>query len=272
MDKVTVPMLREMKRRRQKIVALTSYDYRTTQLLNEAGVDVILVGDSLGMVKLGYDSTLPVTVEDMIYHTRIVARGNTACLPAGRQALLVADMPYMSYHAAPADAVRNAGKMPKAGAQAVKIEGGAEVVPIIRALLVAKIPVMGHIGMTPQSVHLFGGYKVQGKEKSRWKKLVSDAKALENAGVFAVVIECVPAALGRRISHAIKVPTIGIGAGVDCDGQVLVVDDLLGMTPPPHPRFVKTYADVGGVIKRAAQDYALDVRKGKFPDDRHSYS
>ena len=265
MDKVTVPMLREMKRRRQKIVALTSYDYTTTRLLNEAGVDVILVGDSLGMVKLGYDSTLPVTVDDMAYHTRIVARGN-------ERALVITDMPYLSYQASPQDAVRHSGRMLKAGAQAVKIEGGAEMVPIIRALLAAKIPVMGHLGMTPQSVHLFGGYKVQGKEKSQWQKMLSDARSLEKAGAFSIVLECVPAALGRQISHAVKVPAIGIGAGPDCDGQILVVDDLLGMTAPPLPRFVKTYANLRGIIQRAVRDYAHEVRAGKFPDPRHSYT
>lgn len=265
MDKVTVPKLREMKRARQKIVVVTSYDFTTTKLLNEAGVDVILVGDSLGMTKLGYDSTLPVTVEDILYHTRIVRRGN-------RRALLVSDMPYLSYHASTQDAVRHAGKMMKAGAHAVKIEGGREMIPVIRALLAAKIPVMGHLGMTPQSVHLFGGYKVQGRQRAQLKKLVADAKAIEQAGVFAIVLECIPAALGRRISRAAHVPTIGIGAGRDCDGQVLVVDDLLGLTAPPLPRFVKTYANLRAVIKRAAQDYAREVRTGKFPDEQHSYS
>jgi 3-methyl-2-oxobutanoate hydroxymethyltransferase len=264
MDKVTVPSVKAMKRQGQKIVTLTSYDFTTTKLLNEAGVDVILVGDSLGMVKLGYDSTLPVTVEDMLYHTRIVARGNS-------RALLVSDMPYLSYHTSPADAVKNAGRMLKAGAQAVKIEGGEEMVPVIRALQVAKIPVMGHLGMTPQSVHLFGGYKVQGKQRAQWKKILADAKAIEKAGVFAMVIECVPSLLGRRLTRALQVPTIGIGAGPDCDGQVLVIDDLLGLTPTPHPRFVKPYADMRDLIKRAARRYAGDVRAGAFPDAAHSY-
>jgi 3-methyl-2-oxobutanoate hydroxymethyltransferase len=265
MNKITVPLLLEMKRRHEKIVTLTCYDFTTAQLLNEAGVDVILVGDSLGMVKLGYESTLPVTVDDIVYHTRIVARGNT-------RALLVADMPYMSYHAAPADAVRNAGKMMKAGAHAVKIEGGAEMISTIRALVAAKIPVMGHIGMTPQSIHVYGGYKVQGRKPSQLKKILSDARAIEKAGVFSMVLECIPASLGRQVSRAARVPTIGIGAGVDCDGQVMVVDDLLGLTPAPLPRFVKTYANLRGEIKRAARDYALEVRRGKFPDAGHSYS
>lgn len=264
MDKITVPSLQEMKRKRQKIVALTSYDYTTTQLLNAAEVDIILIGDSLGMAKLGYDSTLPVTVEDMVYHTRIVAKGNS-------RALVVTDMPYLSYQASREEAVRNGGKMLKAGAHAVKIEGGVEMTPTIRALLAAKIPVMGHIGMTPQSVHLFGGYKVQGRLKVQEKKILADAKALEKAGVFSMVLECVPAELARRVTHAAQVPVIGIGAGPSCDGQILVVDDLLGMTAPPLPRFVKCYADLRGVITRAARDYTREVRTGKFPDRDHSY-
>ena len=265
MDKVTVLALQEFKRRRQKIVALTSYDFTTTRLLNAAGVDIILVGDSLGMVKLGYASTLPVTVEDMTYHTRIVARANS-------RSLLVTDMPYLSYQASREEAIRNSGRMLKAGAEAVKIEGGVGIVPIVRALVGAGIPVMGHIGMTPQSVHLFGGYKVQGREKAQSAKILLDAKALEKAGVFAIVLECLPAGLGGRVSRAVKVPTIGIGAGPGCDGQILVVDDLLGITAPPSPRFVKRYADLRGAITRAVREYAGDVREGRFPDESHSYS
>lgn len=265
MDKVTVQTLQDMKRHRRKIVALTSYDFNTTHLLNEAGVDVVLVGDSLGMVKLGYASTLPVTVEDMAYHTKIVARGNS-------RALLVTDMPYLSYQASASEAIRNSGRMLKSGAEAVKIEGGREMVSIIRALRGAGIPVMGHIGMTPQSVHLFGGYKVQGKKRAQWTKILADARALEKAGAFAIVLECIPASLGRQISRAVKIPTIGIGAGLDCDGQILVVDDLLGTTEIPSPRFVKRYADLRGIIRRAARDYARDVRSGTFPDHSHSYS
>jgi 3-methyl-2-oxobutanoate hydroxymethyltransferase len=257
-------MLAEMKRKKQKIVSLTSYDYTTTQLLNEAGVDVILVGDSLGMVKLGYDSTLPVTVDDIAYHTRIVVRGN-------KRALVVSDMPYLSYQASREDAVRHSGRMIKAGAHAVKVEGGAEMVPIVHALVAAKIPVMGHIGMTPQSINVYGGYKVQGRQKAQEKKIFSDAKALEKAGVFSIVLECVPVSLGSRVSRATKVPIIGIGAGPSCDGQVLVVDDLLGFTAPPLPRFVKRYADLRRTITSAAKEYARDVRSGKFPDQNHSY-
>ena len=265
MVKVTVQTLQEKKRRREKIVALTSYDFTTTRLLNEAGVDIVLVGDTLGMVKLGFASTLPVTVEDMAYHTRIVARGNN-------QALLVTDMPYLSYQASAEEAIRNAGRMLKQGAHAVKLEGGSEIVSTVRALRRAGIPIMGHIGMTPQSVNLFGGYKVQGRPKAQQKKLLADARALAKAGVFAIVLECIPADLGRRISQAVKVPTIGIGAGPDCDGQILVVDDLLGLTDMPSPRFVKRYADLRRVIRRAARNYATDVRSGLFPDKGHSYS
>lgn len=265
MDKVTVPKLLEMKKNGQKIATLTTYDFTTTRILNEAGADILLVGDSLGMVKLGYDTTLPVTVEDMLYHTRIVTR-------AGGRALVVTDMPYMSYQASPADAVRNAGAMLKAGAQAVKIEGGKEMLSIVRALVTAKIPVMGHLGMTPQSVHVFGGFKVQGRKPAQSRILLEDAKALQKAGVFAIVLECIPAELGRRITKALKIPTIGIGAGVDCDGQVLVIDDVLGLTPTPHPRFVKAYTDLRAQIRRAACAYVEDVRRGRFPDRDHGYS
>ncbi len=265
MPKMTVPEIKAMKVRRQKIVALTSYDFTMTQLLNEAGVDLLLVGDSLGMVKLGHASTLPVTVEDMVYHTRIVARANG-------HALVVTDMPYLSYQASTPEAIRNSGLMLKAGAQAVKIEGGHEMVPVVKALVAAKIPVMGHVGMTPQSVHLYGGYRVQGKKKESGKRIIADARALEKAGVFAVVLECVPAALARQVTRILKVPTLGIGAGVACDGQILVVDDLLGLTPPPYPRFVKKYADLRAAIVKAARAYAQEVRQGRYPDSLHAYS
>jgi 3-methyl-2-oxobutanoate hydroxymethyltransferase len=263
-SKVTVPGLQAMKRKRQKIAVLTCYDYTAARLLNAAGTDVLLVGDSLGMVKLGYSSTLPVTMEDMLYHVRIVARGNS-------RALLVADMPYLSYHVSPEQAVENCGRMLKEGAEAVKIEGGAEILPIVEALRRAKIPVMGHIGMTPQSVHVFGGYKVQAKDRAAAAKLTADAKALQRAGVFAFVIECVPESVGKTLTRALTVPTIGIGAGVHCDGQVLVIDDLLGLTPDPLPRFVKRYAQLGQAVQRAAEQYGRDVRTGKFPDAENSY-
>ena len=265
MNKITINVFQQMKRDRQRIVALTSYDLTTTQLLNESDVDLVLVGDSLGMVKMGYRSTLPVTVEDMVFHVRLAAPGNS-------KALLVGDMPFMSYQASAEEAIRNAGRMLKAGAEAVKVEGGREIVPIVSALREMGIPVMGHIGMTPQSVNVFGGYKVQGRQAAAQKKILADAKALERAGAFAIVLECVPSALGKKISRSVKIPVIGIGAGPDCDGQILVVDDMLGLTPAPHPRFVKRYADLRGTIKRAARDYARDVRLGRFPDQSQSYS
>jgi 3-methyl-2-oxobutanoate hydroxymethyltransferase len=262
--KVTTPMLRKMKEDGVKIVALTCYDFGMAQALNDAGVDVLLVGDSLGMVKLGYPSTLPVTVEDMVYHTRIVARGNS-------RALLVTDMPYMSYQASKEDAVRAAGQMMKAGAEAVKIEGGAEMLPVLRALRIAKVPVMGHLGMTPQSVNVFGGYKVQARDKKARKQILEDAKTLEREGVFAIVLECVPDEVAKKISKTVRIPTIGIGGGIDCDGQILVIDDLLGLTRPPLPRFVKTYMNGREAVVNAARTYAREVRAGQFPDEAHSF-
>jgi 3-methyl-2-oxobutanoate hydroxymethyltransferase len=264
MTKVTVPLLQEMKRQKEKIVSLTCYDYTMAQLLNAAGVDILLVGDSLGMVKLGYSSTLPVTVEDMRYHTRIVAKGNS-------RALLITDMPYLSYQVSPKQAVENGGQMLKEGAEAIKLEGGQEMLPMIEALHRAKIPVMGHLGMTPQSIHQFGGYKVQARQQEAVKKLLSDARALERAGVFAIVLECVPVKVAQLITKSLSIPTIGIGAGMHCDGQVLVVDDLLGMTGGHVPRFVKPYADLRRIVQQAAEHYRRDVRAGKFPDAGHAY-
>ena len=264
LKKVTAPGLRLMKQQKQKIVTLTCYDFPTAKMVNAAGVDVALVGDSLGMVKLGYRTTLPVTMDDMIYHTRIVARGNS-------RALLVSDMPYLSYHVSPKQAVENGGKLLKAGAEAVKLEGGREMVPMIEALRRAKIPVMGHLGLTPQSVHLFGGFKVQGRDKAAAKKLLNDAKAIEKAGVFAVVLECIPDNVARAITRAVSIPTIGIGAGAGCDGQVLVIDDLLGLTPDPIPRFVKRYAQLRDTIFEAAAQYGRDVRAGTFPGAENVY-
>ena len=262
--KITVPGLQALKTRRQRIVALTCDDYTTARLLNEAAVDVLLVGDSLGMVKLGYSSTLPVTVEDMLYHTRIVAKGNSRCL-------LVTDMPYLSCQISPEQAVENCGLMLKAGAEAVKIEGGSEILPMLEALQRAKVPVMGHLGMMRQSVHQFGGNKVQGRDAEAARKLAADARALERAGAFAIVLECVPSSLAKTISRALSIPTIGIGAGAACDGQILVIDDLLGLTPAPLPRFVKRYADLRNVIQQAAVRYGREVRSGRFPDAGHTY-
>ena len=266
MTKNTLPMLKEFKKQHRRIVGLTCYDFSMAQVLNNAGIDLLLVGDSLGMVKLGYPSTLPVTVDDMIYHTRIVARGNT-------HAILVTDMPYLSYQVTPADAVKHCGRAIKeGGAQAVKIEGGQELLPVYQALRAAKIPVIGHLGMTPQSVHMMGGYKVQGRERAAHDQLLKDAKALEKAGAFALVLECIPTALARRISRALAIPTIGIGAGVGCDGQILVIDDLIGWTAGSMPRFVKQYAHIRETVCKAAASYAQDVRQGHFPDAEHSYT
>jgi 3-methyl-2-oxobutanoate hydroxymethyltransferase len=264
MTKVTVPALQDMKKQGEKIVALTCYDYTMAQVLNAAEVDILLVGDSLGMVKLGYASTLPVTVEDMRYHTQIVAKGNS-------RALLVTDMPYLSYQVSPEHAVENCGIMLKTGAEAVKVEGGQELLPVIEALRRAKIPVMGHLGMTPQSIHLYGGYKVQARQKDDGKKLLAEAKALERAGIFALVLECVPRELSKAMTQALSIPTIGIGAGVHCDGQILVIDDLLGLTAGHLPRFVKPYAQLRQGIQQAAERYRRDVRTGKYPDTEHSY-
>lgn len=261
---ITVPMIIAMKREKRRIVAVTSYDFMMTRLVDEAGVDMILVGDSLGMVKLGYDSTLPVTLADMVYHTRIVSR-------AKPKALLVADMPFLSYQASPADAVRSAGQLIKAGAQAVKLEGGEEIIPQIRAIRKSGIPVLGHLGMTPQSVHEFGGYRVQGRDAKARKKIHKDAILIQNEGVFAIVLECVPASVASVCTRRLQVPTIGIGAGKDCDGQILVLDDLLGLTPPPHPRFVKRFSDLRGTIHRAVLRYADEIRRRSFPGPEHSY-
>jgi len=264
MTKITIKTLLELKRAKKKIVALTSYDRVTASLLDEAGVDILLIGDSVGMVKLGLSSTLPVTVEDVAYHTRQVSS-------ARPKALVVADMPFMSYQVSIEEAIRNAGRLLKEGAEAVKLEGGREMVPIIQALRKIGIPVMGHVGMTPQSVHAFGGYRVQGRSKKQAAAIVADARAIERAGVFSMVVECVPSGLGKQISKSVHVPTIGIGAGPGCDGQILVVDDLLGLTAPPLPRFAKPYAHLRTTIKKAASDYSREVRSGQYPGPAESY-
>lgn len=254
-----------MKQAGDKITVLTAYDFTTAKLLNEADIDVVLVGDSLGMVKRGYDSTIPVTVDEMVLYTKAVKAGNT-------KALLVADMPYMSYETGSGDAVKNAGRLIKqGGAEAVKVEGGAEIVPQIKAMIAAKIPVMGHIGLTPQAVNVFGGYKVQGRDGKAAAALIKSAGQLEKAGVFAIVLECIPAELAKRITASVSIPTIGIGAGVHCDGQVLVIDDLLGLYSELRPKFVKRYADLRGEILKAVGSYKRDVKQKKFPAEEHSY-
>ena len=264
-NKITTSILMDMKKAGDKIVMLTGYDYSMGKILDEAGVDVILVGDSLGNVKLGYENTLPVTVEDILYHTKSVKR----CSP---KALLAADMPFLSYEAKPGDAVLNAGRLIKdGGAQAVKLEGGREMLPAIKAILNAKIPVIGHLGLTPQAVHKFGGYKVQGKTGTAARNMIEDAKALEKAGVFMIVLECIPAELAKKITKAVSIPTIGIGAGPHCDGQVLVTDDLLGLYSDISPKFVKRYANLKKDIVKAVSDYRKDVKSSKFPSKEQSY-
>jgi 3-methyl-2-oxobutanoate hydroxymethyltransferase len=248
-----------------KITCLTAYDYPTARLLDEAGVDVLLVGDSLAMVVLGYESTLPVTLEEMLHHTRAVRRGT-------HHALLVADMPYGSYHDDPMEAVRHAVRFVKeAGAEAVKIEGGERRMDLIARLVEAEIPVMGHIGLTPQSVNTFGGFRVQGKTEEAGEQLLRDARAVEAAGAFSIVLESIPRELAAKITAELRIPTIGIGAGPDCDGQVLVINDLLGLTIGHQPKFARRYANVGEIISRAAAEYCRDVQQGNFPSDEESY-
>jgi len=270
--KVTVPELLQRKafaaastENSKKIVCLTAYDYPTARLLDEAGVDVILVGDSLAMVVLGHDSTLPVTIDEMLHHTRAVRRGT-------KHALVVADMPFGSYHSDTAESLRNAVRFVKeAGAEAVKVEGGERRLELIARLTEAEIPVMGHVGLTPQSVNALGGYRVQGKTVDSAEQLLRDARAVEAAGAFAVVLEAVPRELATQITRELRIPTIGIGAGPDCDGQILVVYDLLGLTFEQTPKFARKYANVGEIISRAVREYAADVRSGNFPTDNESY-
>ncbi len=262
--KVTTRTLREMKQRGEPITMLTAYDYGTALALDRAGIDSILVGDSLGMVVLGYDTTLPVTMEDMLHHCRAVARG-------AQYALLIGDMPFMSYQASVEDAVRNAGRfLQEAGMDAIKLEGGRERVDAIRAIISAGIPVMGHLGLTPQSVHQFGGFRAQGKEPLAAKRLVEDAQLLEQAGCFSIVLESIPSRLGKLVSERISIPTIGIGAGLDCDGQVLVTHDLLGMFDRFTPRFVKRYAELHQSMASAFEKFRQEVNDRSFPGKEHS--
>ncbi len=266
MMKNTVSTFREQKAKGEKISMLTAYDYSTAKLMDEAGINGILVGDSLGMVMLGYEDTLPVTMEDMIHHTAAVCRG-------AKNTLVVGDMPFMSYQVSVEEAVYNAGRLMKEGrCQAVKLEGGASVCPQIRAITNASIPVMAHIGLTPQSINAFGGFKVQGKSEEAAKKLLEDAKAVEEAGAFAVVLECVPAKLAELISKSISIPTIGIGAGAGCNGQILVYQDMLGLFSDFTPKFVKKYANVGEMMTQAFRDYIADVQEGSFPVPEHTFA
>lgn len=264
MARVTTSHIKDMKAK-QKFSMLTSYDYPTARMVDEAGIDIILVGDSLGNAVLGYENTLSVTMDDMIHHTKAVAR-------AVKRAMVVGDMPFLSYHISNTEAVRNAGRfIQEGGAQTVKIEGGVERVDTIKAILDAQIPVMGHIGLTPQSVHKFGGFKVQGKDLETANKLIADAKALEKAGVFSIVLELVPTQLAKKITEEISVPTIGIGAGHYCDGQVLVVNDLLGIYGGFTPKFAKKYANLQPLIMEALQQYKKEVEDGSFPGEEHGF-
>ena len=263
---ITISTLLDLKRKGVKIAMLTAYDYPTARLAEEAGVDVVLVGDSVGMTKLGYESTLPVTIDEMLHHTKAVKRGLS-------RALLVADMPYLSYEIDLKEAVRNAGRLLKeGGAHAVKVEGGMEVASTIKEFLKINVPVFGHLGLTPQAVNRLGGYKVQGRSPEAAEKILTEARILEGAGCCAVVLECVPADLAQEITKRLQIPTIGIGAGPHCDGQVLVSDDMLGLTESGPTKFVKRYADIRAQSLKAMSDYCREVREGSFPGPEHSFT
>lgn len=263
--KNTVLTLQKQKEQKDKIVMVTAYDYTTAKIMDESGVNTILVGDSLGMVMLGYEDTLSVTMEDMIHHSAAVARGT-------KNAFVVTDMPFMSYQTSVYDAVVNAGRLMKEGrANAVKLEGGAEFAPHIEAIVKASIPVVAHIGLTPQSVNAFGGFKVQGKDLKAAQKLIEDAKAVEAAGACMVVMECVPAKLATKITEELNIPTIGIGAGAGCDGQVLVYQDLLAMYSDMKPKFVKQYAQVGEAMREGVKAYIDETKAGTFPGEEHTF-
>lgn len=264
--KNTIITFKQSKQQGRKISMLTAYDYSTAKLMDEAGINAILVGDSLGNVVLGYEDTLSVTMEDMIHHGAAVARG-------AKNAMVVVDMPFMSYQTSVYDAVVNAGRLMKEGrASAVKLEGGKEVCPQVKAITEAGIPVMGHLGLTPQSINALGGHRVQGKTQQAAQKLLDDARALQEAGAFAVVLECVPERLAEKVTKELEIPTIGIGAGSGCDGQVLVYQDMLGMFSDFTPKFVKKFANVGQVMKEAFKSYIDEMQQGSFPSQEHCYS
>lgn len=264
--KNTIITFKQSKQQGRKISMLTAYDYSTAKLMDEAGINAILVGDSLGNVVLGYEDTLSVTMEDMIHHGAAVARG-------AKNAMVVVDMPFMSYQTSVYDAVVNAGRLMKEGrASAVKLEGGKEVCPQVKAVTEAGIPVMGHLGLTPQSINALGGHRVQGKTQQAAQKLLDDARALQEAGAFAVVLECVPEKLAEKVTKELEIPTIGIGAGAGCDGQVLVYQDMLGMFSDFTPKFVKKFANVGQVMKEAFKSYIDEMQQGSFPSQEHCYS
>jgi 3-methyl-2-oxobutanoate hydroxymethyltransferase len=264
-DKVTVPAIIKMKQRGEKITCLTAYDYSFARILDAAGVDILLVGDSVGCVVQGQANTLPVTLDEMIYHTKAVVRGRT-------RALVVGDMPFLSFQVSKEQAVQNAGRfLQDAGAEAVKLEGGGAMRKTIAAITRVGIPVMGHVGLTPQSVHRFGGYKIQGKDKERRKTIVNDALAVEEGGGFAIVLEGMPAELAQEITERLTIPTIGIGAGASCDGQVLVIHDMLGLFDDFTPKFVKRFANLKSVMTGAVESFVKEVREQKFPSEEHSF-
>jgi 3-methyl-2-oxobutanoate hydroxymethyltransferase len=264
--RVTITEIKEMKQRKEKIPMLTAYDYVTAKVVDEAGVPLILVGDSLGMVMLGYESTIPVTMEEMVHHTKAVVRG-------AKKALIIGDMPFMSYHVSVSDALHNAARfIQEGGAQVVKLEGGEVVAEKVRRLVDCGIPVMGHIGLTPQYMHQLGGFKVKGKAVEEAKRLLSDARILEEAGAFAIVLECTPAPLSKLITQKLNIPTIGIGAGPDCDGQVQVISDVLGLYTEFVPKHAKQYARLAGEIKSAVSSYISEVKSLSFPTMEHSYT
>ncbi|MFC2042429.1 3-methyl-2-oxobutanoate hydroxymethyltransferase [Chloroflexota bacterium] len=263
--RINVNQIKEMKQKGEKIAMLTAYDYSTAKIVDEAGIPLILVGDSLGMVILGYESTIPVTMDEMLHHTKAVVRGT-------KQAMIIGDMPFMTYHATIEDALRNAARfIQEAGAQAVKLEGGVHVAEKVRRLVECGIPVMGHIGLTPQSIHQFGGFKIQGKTPEAAAKLLQDAKALEEAGAFSIVMETVPAPLAALITREVGIPTIGIGAGIGCDGQVQVINDILGSFSDFVPKHAKQYVKLTDIISGAVKEYFEEVKTSKFPTEANSF-
>lgn len=265
MKKVTTTVLKKMKKENEKITMLTAYDYAVAKIIDDANIDVILVGDSLGMVVLGYEDTTKVTVEDIIHHTRAVSRGV-------KRSMIVADMPFLSYHQGKYNSVKNAGRLIQEGnANAIKLEGGIEIIEDIKAIINAGIPVMGHLGLTPQSVNKIGGYYVQGKSVEDAKNIIENAVALEEAGVFAIVLECVPSELSEIITNKLSIPTIGIGAGKYCDGQVLVINDLLGLYQGHIAKFVKQYGNIGENIRNSVEKYIKEVKNIEFPEERHEF-
>ena len=264
--RININQIKEMKQKGEKISMLTAYDYSTAKIVDEVGIPLILVGDSLGMVVLGYESTIPVTMDDMLHHTKAVVRGT-------KQAMVIGDMPFMTYHISVDDALKNAARfIQEGGAQAVKLEGGITVAEKVRRIVECGIPVMGHIGLTPQSIHQFGGFKVQGKTPEAATRMLNDARALEEAGAFAIVLETVPAPLATLITQKVSIPTIGIGAGIGCDGQVQVINDILGSFTDFVPKHAKQYAKLSEIIRAAVTEYRNEVKAGRFPTDEQSFS